>query len=66
MSTLSTDIEKLAEKLYIPSYTDGILEEGFGAFYLLYYVRQGDDINSVRATYQTVYQKMVDDANALL
>ena len=57
---------KLAEKLYIPSYTDGILEEGFGAFYLLYYVRQGDDINSVRATYQTVYQKMVDDANALL
>ena len=58
--------EKLSEKLYIPSYTDGILEEGFGAFYLLYYVRQGDDINSVRATYQTVYQKMVDDANALL
>lgn len=56
----------LAEKLYIPSYTDGILQEGNGAFYLLYYVRQGDDINSCRATYQTEYQKMVDDANALL
>lgn len=58
--------DSLAEKLYIPSYTDGILQEGFGAFYLLYYVRQGDDINSVRNTYQSEYQKMVDDANGLL
>lgn len=58
--------DTLAENLFIPSYTDGILQEGNGAFYLLYYVRQGDDINSCRATYQTEYQKMVDDANSLL
>lgn len=58
--------KELSENLYIPSYTDGILQEGYGAFYLLYYVRQGDDINSVRATYQTEYQKMIDDANALI
>ncbi len=57
---------KLGEKLYMPSYTDGVLEQGFGAFYLLYYVRQGDDINKVISTYETNYQKMIDDANALL
>lgn len=56
----------LAENIFIPNYTDGILQEGNGAFYLLYYVRQGDDINTCRATYQTEYQKMVDDANALI
>lgn len=58
--------DKLAENLFVPSYTDGILDKGFGAFYMLYYVRQGDDINSVRSTYQTNYQKMIDDANALI
>lgn len=58
--------DSLAKNLYMPSYTDGVLEQGFGAFYLLYYVRQGDDINKVISTYETNYQKMIDDANALL
>lgn len=58
--------DALAKDLYIPSYTDGVLEQGFGAFYLLWYVRQGDDINKVIGTYETNYQKMLDDANALL
>ena len=43
-----------------------MLDDGFGAFYLLYYVRQGDDINKVIAEYETNYQKMIDDANDLL
>lgn len=55
--------DKLAQNLYIPSYTDGVLEQGFGAFYLLWYVRQGDDINKVLGTYETNYQKMLKDAN---
>ena len=58
--------ETLAKDLYIPSYTDGVLEQGFGAFYLLYYIRQGDDINKVIGEYETIYQKMIDDANDLL
>ena len=58
--------EKLSENLFIPSYTDGILERGFGAFYLLYGARQGEDINKILASYETTYQKMVNDANALL
>ena len=58
--------DKLAQNLYIPSYTDGVLEDGFGAFYLLWYVRQGDDINKVIGTYETNYQKMLNDANALI
>ena len=58
--------DKLGANLYMPSYTDGVLEQGFGAFYLLYYVRQGDDINKVISTYETNYQKMINDANALL
>ena len=58
--------EALAKDLYIPSYTDGVLEQGFGAFYLLYYIRQGDDINKVIGEYETIYQKMIDDANDLL
>ncbi len=58
--------DTLAKSAYIPSYTDGILEKGFGAFYLLYDVRNGEDINQKLAQYETTYQKMVDDANALL
>jgi len=58
--------DNLGKNLYMPSYTDGVLEQGFGAFYLLYYVRKGDDINQVITTYETNYQKMIDDANALL
>ena len=58
--------DSLAENLYIPSYTDGILERGFGAFYLLYGAREGEDINQILSSYETTYQKMVDDANALL
>ncbi len=58
--------DELAKNLYMPSYTDGVLDDGFGAFYLLYYVRQGDDINKVIAEYETNYQKMIDDANDLL
>ena len=58
--------DTLAKNLYIPSYTDGVLEQGFGAFYLLYYIRQGDDINKVIGEYETIYQKMIDDANKLL
>ena len=58
--------DKLGKNLYMPSYTDGVLEQGFGAFYLLYYVRQGDDINKVISTYETNYTKMINDANALL
>ncbi|MBQ6848994.1 MAG: extracellular solute-binding protein [Clostridia bacterium] len=57
---------KLGENLFFPNYTSGILEQGEGAFYLLWYVRQGDDINKVITTYETNYQKMIDDANALL
>lgn len=58
--------DKLAKNLCIPTYTDGILEQGYGAFYLLYDVRNGEDINQKLAQYETTYQKMVDDANALL
>lgn len=58
--------DELANNLYIPSYTDGILEKGFGAFYLLYDVRNGEDINQKIAQYETTYGKMVSDANALL
>ncbi len=58
--------DKLGENLYIPSYTDGIIERGFGAFYLLYDVRNGEDINQKLAQYETSYQKFVDDANQLL
>ena len=58
--------DKLAENMYIPSYTDGILDRGFGAFYLLYDVRNGEDINQKLAQYETTYQKFVDDANALI
>ena len=58
--------DELAKNLYFPSYTDGVLDGGFGAFYLLYYVRQGGDINEVLGTYETNYQKMIDDANAQL
>lgn len=54
--------DALAENLYFPAYTDGILEQGFGAFYLLYYVRRGNDINSMIALYREYYQKMIDDA----
>ncbi|MHB1454065.1 MAG: ABC transporter substrate-binding protein [Saccharofermentanales bacterium] len=58
--------DTLAQNLYIPSYTDGILDKGFGAFYLLYDVRNGEDINQKLAQYETTYTKMVNDANALL
>jgi len=58
--------DSLAQNLYIPSYTDVILDKGFGAFYLLYDVRNGEDINQKLAQYETTYTKMVDDANALL
>ena len=58
--------DELAKNLFIPSYTDGVLEQGFGAFYLLWYVRQGDDINKVIGEYETNYQKMLKDANALI
>lgn len=58
--------DKLAKNLCIPTYTDGILEQDYGAFYLLYDVRNGEDINQKLAQYETTYQKMVDDANALL
>jgi ABC-type glycerol-3-phosphate transport system substrate-binding protein len=58
--------DKLAENMYVPSYTDGILDRGFGAFYLLYDVRNGEDINKKLAQYETTYQKFVDDANALI
>lgn len=58
--------DKLGENLYIPSYTDGIIERGFGAFYLLYDVRNGEDINQKLAQYETSYQKFVDDANKFL
>lgn len=57
---------ELSKNLYIPSYTDGILDKGFGAFYLLYDVRNGEDINQKLAQYETTYSKMVNDANALL
>lgn len=58
--------DTLAKNVYVPDYTDGILENGFGAFYLLYSARQGEDINEKTAEFETKYQKMVDDANALL
>lgn len=58
--------DNLAKNLFIPSYTDGILDRGFGAFYLLYDARNGEDINQKLAQYETSYQKMVDDANAQL
>lgn len=58
--------DKLSENIFVPSYTDGILEKGFGAFYLLYDVRMGEDINQKLAQYETTYQKMIDDANILL
>ena len=58
--------EKLAKNIFVPSYTDGILEKGFGAFYLLWDVRNGGDINQTLAQYETVYQKMIDDANIML
>lgn len=58
--------DELSENLYIPSYTDGIIERGFGAFYLLYDIRNGEDINQKLAQYETTYQKFVDDANKLL
>lgn len=58
--------DSLSENLFVPSYTDGILEKGFGAFYLLYDVRNGEDINQMLAQYETTYQKMIDDANILL
>lgn len=58
--------DKLSENIFVPSYTDGILEKGFGAFYLFYDVRLGEDINQMLAQYETTYQKMIDDANALL
>lgn len=57
---------ELGKNLFFPNYTSGILQQGEGAFYLLWYVRQGDDINKVITTYETNYQKMIDDANALL
>jgi len=56
----------LAKNLFIPSYTDGILDKGFGAFYLLYDVRNGEDINQKLAQYETTYSKMVSDSNGLL
>ena len=46
--------------------SDGILEKGFGAFYLLWDVRNGGDINQTLAQYETTYQKMIDDANIML
>ena len=58
--------EKLAKNIFVPSYTDGILEKGFGAFYLLWDVRNGGDINQTLAQYETVYQKMISDANIML
>lgn len=58
--------DTLSENLFVPSYTDGILEKGFGAFYLLYDVCNGEDINQKLAQYETTYQKMIDDANILL
>ena len=58
--------DKLAKNIFVPSYTDGILEKGFGAFYLLWDVRNGGDINQTLAQYETTYQKMIEDANILL
>lgn len=58
--------DALGKNIYMPSYTDGVLDQGFGAFYLLYYTRQGDDINKVISTYETNYKKMIDEANELL
>ena len=55
--------EELRKNLFFPNYTSGVLEQGEGAFYLLYYVRTGADINKEIAKYETYYQKMVDDAN---
>jgi hypothetical protein len=57
---------ELSKNIFVPSYTDGILEKGFGAFYLLWDVRNGGDINQVLAQYETVYQKMISDANIML
>ena len=57
---------ELGKNLFFPNYTAGVLEQGEGAFYLLYYVRKGDDINKVISTYETNYGKMINDANALL
>ena len=58
--------DKLAKNIFVPSYTDGILEKGFGAFYLLWDVRNGGDINQTLAQYETTYQKMIEDANIML
>ncbi len=55
--------EELGKNLFFPNYTSGVLEQGEGAFYLLYYVRTGADINKEVAKYETYYQKMIDDAN---
>ena len=57
---------ELSKNIFVPSYTDGILEKGFGAFYLLWDVRNGGDINQTLAQYETSYQKMIDDANIML
>ena len=46
-----------------PAYTDGVLENGIGAFYLMYSARQGEDISTSLDSYQTTYQKMIEDAN---
>ena len=58
--------DELSKNIFVPSYTDGILEKGFGAFYLLWDVRNGGDINQTLAQYETAYQKMIDDANIML
>lgn len=53
----------LAKNILIPAYTDGVLENGIGAFYLMYSARQGEDISTSLDSYQTTYQKMIEDAN---
>jgi multiple sugar transport system substrate-binding protein len=58
--------DNLAKNIFVPQYTDGILERGFGAFYLLYAVRQGEDINQQIDTFKTTYQKFVDEANSYI
>ena len=40
-----------------------MLENGIGAFYLMYSARQGEDISTSLDSYQTTYQKMIEDAN---
>lgn len=46
------------------SYTDGILANGFGSFYLYYAVQNGEDINKKIDEFTTTYQQMIDQANS--